>query len=129
MRLFLLLATILLITSCRRNGLDDQNTSLLGKWKLVSSYISPGGATTWQDADPNNPSYVKFTAAGKIIFSDKSNESIFNYAKLEQGKFSVTGTGVSVVYFYTIQGNILTLNGGGCIEQCTRQFKRISGAF
>ena len=129
MRLFLLFAAVLLITSCSRNGLDDQNTSLTGKWKLTASYISPGGATTWQDADPNNPSYVIFTPTGKITFSNKNNENTFNYTKLEEGKFSVTRTGVSVVYFYTIQGNVLTLNGGGCIEQCTTKYKRISSAF
>ena len=129
MRLSLFLSAIFLITSCSRSSLDDQNASLLGKWKLVSSAISFGGATTWEDADPNNPSYVRFTPLGKIIFSDKSQETSYNYEKLEEGKFSVTGNGISGIFFYTIQGNVLTLDGGGCIEQCTRKFNRTSGAF
>ena len=128
MRLPLLLAFIMLIASCSRNAVHDQSNSLRGKWKLTSSAISIGGPATWQDADPNNPSYVEFTASGKIIFSDKSSKTTFDYANFEEGKLSVTSANTSVEYWSTLKENELTLDGGGCIEQCTRKYKKISSA-
>jgi hypothetical protein len=125
MRLPLLLSTLLFITACSHDGVDGNSASLAGKWKLTASAISIGGPATWQDADPNNPSYVEFTITGKMIFSNKSGDTRYDYIQTEEGKFTVTGNGVDVIYWYTIQGNVLTLNGGGCIEQCSSRYKRI----
>lgn len=125
--LFLLIAV--LVTSCDRDEINNGSGSLLGKWKLTASAISNGGPATWQDADPNDPSFVTFTPSGKMIFLHDQQDRRFDYTILEDGTFTSTGNGGTATYWYTIQGNTLELNGGGCIEQCSSRYVRVGGPF
>lgn len=129
MRVLLFLALVSIFASCDRNKVENQNTSLLGKWKLTAFNISNGGPSTWQDANPSDPSYVTFTPTGKMIFSSQNIETRLDYLITEDGKFSATRDSSTFNYWYTLQGNVLELNGGGCIEQCSSRYKRVSGTF
>ncbi len=129
MRVFIFLTLVFIFASCERDDVDNQNTSLLGKWKLTAFNISNGGPSTWQDADPDDSSYVTFTSTGKLIFSTHNVETHFDYQILEEGKFTATRDSSSFDYWYTLEGNILELTGGGCIEECSRRYKRVSDAF
>jgi hypothetical protein len=129
MRTCLLLLIIVLVTSCSRDEVNNESSNLLGKWKLTAYYISPGGETTWQDADPNERAFVTFTPSCKMIFLRDQQETRFDYTIIEDGLLSSTGNNITVSYGYIIKGNTLELTGGGCIERCSTRYVRIGGPF
>ena len=59
------LLLVLTIAACNKDKIgrySDSDKNLIGKWKYIEQYISPGGPGTWRPAEP----------AGQIIEFKKS---------------------------------------------------------
>jgi len=61
MRIFYVVLLIAL-SACHKDELKKHNYNLVGKWKLIESYINPGNGGYWQKDQNNSPLTIEFTA-------------------------------------------------------------------
>ena len=88
---------LLFLMQCQNDDMpfDDtpvDDTSLVGEWLLVESYVSPGGATAWKDVEDGNRYF--FDEFGNYERTD------FNRSLLDSGDYEITDKEL-YLYFIT----------------------------
>lgn len=101
------------------------NTTLMGKWTLVETLIDPGdGSGKWMPVNTPNY-YIKFEPGDGIEsnISKRSGNASEYKILTDSTLYLIYAESDTVSYFYKIDGNFLTLEGG-CYERCGMKFKK-----
>ncbi|MFV8226544.1 lipocalin family protein [Christiangramia aquimixticola] len=101
---------------------------IIGKWKLVEYYVSPGGETTWQTAEDG----YEYTFTAKGDFMSSQEETCPGTYALNGEKIVIKptceGGGEKEPYtmiINSINQSDLELRFEGCIEACIYRFKKL----
>jgi len=111
--------------SCKKAAVDPAHP-LIGKWRVIANFISPGGPGTWINVANGTNTFVQFNADRSI----KGNEfpQYSTYAYKDSTTLTLTGPTVNPEnYFYKISHDTLTMGPAGpifCIEGCGTRFIR-----
>jgi hypothetical protein len=116
------LSFFLITLACTKSA--DNNSSIIGRWKLTETLADPGdGSGIWMPATTN---YI-------IQFNEDStaNENPVNpyrnvnrYSVINDSTLTLFySNGTSFSYYFKIESNTLTIMGG-CIEACGTKYKR-----
>lgn len=130
--------SLLFLMQCQNDDTEFDNTpvddtSLVGEWLLTESYVSPGGATEWQDVDEGY----------RYIFDEFGNYERTNFDKetLNTGSYEIIAPELYLYFItegekdtlgFTADFNSsktsLTLSPsypGICIEGCLYRFMKL----
>lgn len=124
---YFFIASMFFLLSC---GEDDpvvsESDSLIGTWKLVQVYLSPGGATEWRDIEDGFE--VTFLA----------DSTFTNFNQCISGNFSINNkilsiecietmaiAGLDFNYIMEFDGDSMELSNPLCIESCIERFERV----
>ena len=123
MKYFITALSFFLITlACTKSA--DNNSSIIGRWKLTETLADPGdGSGKWMPATTN---YI-------IQFNEDSTASenpvnpyrnVNRYSVINDSTLTLFySNGTSFSYYFKIESNTLTIMGG-CIEACGTKYKR-----
>lgn len=116
-------ALALFVFSCKKDGSDADNNSLIGKWRYVGNYQSTGGPETFAPAANNQVNdYVQFSTSGQI----QSDYFLGSTTYKTSGTNSLTINFINPVnqgeYIYSIKKDTLSIGSNGCIEGCSVVF-------
>lgn len=114
----------------------NEDSSILGKWKLVEAYISAGGPQYWVDVEDGTEygffSDATFTSDSFFDctngdFEIESNELNLMYNCQEiKDQFQNSEGVISYDFSFEKNFSLLTPTTVICFEGCTYKFKRIS---
>lgn len=109
------------------------STSLVGKWQLSETYISPGGPTEWQGVENGN--IYEFSSKGEYALLNTAEEAYvqFGIYRLKDSILELEYTSdqaTKIVGFnlqmtkttFTLSPSYPTI----CFEACLSRFKRIN---
>jgi hypothetical protein len=122
----LVAAIILFVAACKKD--TNSTVPLTGKWKLLASYISPGGPGVWTNVPAGDNRYIYFYGNGKLqsnMFWEFTKYSIKDSTTLIFTKIDNTIEN----YSYRIRHDSLTMSPAGpifCIEGCATKFIKAS---
>jgi hypothetical protein len=128
MKRFTYLVTIAIIVAagaCKKGAVDPAHP-LIGTWKVVANFISPGGPGSWINVPANSNNYAQFDAGGNIKGNVFTGYSTYAY----KDSVTLTFTGANITaenYYYKISHDTLTLGPAGpifCFEGCATRFIR-----
>ena len=112
------------ICSCEKE--EQGNSNLLGKWKLVQTYMSIGGPLIYTDAPTENPTYLELKKNGGLVYS---NTDYIGYSVKDSVTVSfIKKDKTSQNFHFRIDNGILDLSPAGpifCIEGCGSRFKKL----
>jgi hypothetical protein len=127
--LIVFFAATALLASCNKKSAQEEGAgSLIGKWKLKESRVSPGTPVT-VFTPATTDSYVEFKADGTVIWTGDNvmpghittyeivNDSVLNTPQYNSGS--------PLPYRYKATTTTLTLNPP-CFEECTYRYTRVS---
>lgn len=129
MKQVLLLLSIFFFIGCSEKENDELNPvdlsreTILGKWKLTETYISPGGETTWQTVE-NGKVYDLHNDGTFELSEGECNSGTF---ELEDDKIHFHCSSSDVFrsfYIHEITNSTLEMSYIGCIEACIYRFKK-----
>ena len=113
----------LFVISCQKEEASKQNTSLVGKWKLKSTYYSIGGPLIYKQ--PEHLYSLTFEADGSLTHP---NASYTSYKADSNTVTLLNKDNTELKYFYLLKDETLNLMPGGanqCIEGCGEIFVKI----
>ncbi len=122
----LLIISFLAFIGCNKEEYKKHNNTLVGKWKRVEVFISPGDAGCWQPDKSETPITLEFAADGRLISNDQFYSTFTGY--LVKGDNTIefqpplNGT-TRAVYFAFNSSTQLTLTFA-CIEGCGERYVR-----
>jgi hypothetical protein len=114
-----------IITGCSPHTAKLSNQGLQGSWKLTATLADVGnGKASWQKAEANSTTYVKFNPTGTVegkALSDATHYKIIDSTHLA---LTIKHNFEPITYRYQLQANILTLQPP-CREACGLRFVRM----
>lgn len=120
------LLAIIFVLSCNKSREIEHGNNLVGKWKRIETFISPGNGGSWQPDKSNPPITMEFQA-------DRSFSSNYHHYK-NFNQYDVSG---DTITFYPALNNYLRQAWFNfntptqltitytCIEGCGDRFVRI----
>jgi hypothetical protein len=78
LRLILFL-TIILTIGCNKSKEIEHNNDLVGKWKRIETFISPGNGGSWQPDNSNPPVTMEFRGDGSFSSNDNYYSNFNRY--------------------------------------------------
>jgi len=120
MKYFFIISIACLLAACSKDR--RISSPVIGSWKLHASYVSPGGATEWQEADPENPQYLTFKKNGRLIQEPGNPYASTNFKVKNDSVLLFIRGNEEFEHRYQINGDTLILSGP-CIEACTYQYR------
>ena len=123
MRIFY--AVLLLgLLACHKDELKKHNYNLVGKWKLIESYINPGNGGYWQKDQNNPPLTIEFTAEGKLVSNSKFYSNFTGYQRTGQNtiEFVPDLNGITWAVYYSFNSDTELTLTYACIEGCGERF-------
>jgi len=124
MRRIFYVVLFLALIGCHKDELKKHNNKLIGKWKLIESYINPGNGGYWHKEQTNPPVTIEFTSDGKLI-SNFNLYSNFTAYKLTAGntiEFMPPLNGVTRAVYYSFNSDTELTLTYACIEGCGERF-------
>jgi len=125
MRIFLFILLTGLI-SCHKEDCKKTNYSLVGKWKRIETFASPGNGGGWQKDQSNPAVAIEFAEGGKFI-SNADFYSNFTSYKINADssvEFSPPMNGLTKAVYYSMNSNTQLTLTFACIEGCGDRFIR-----
>ena len=102
----------------------DNNSSIIGRWKLTETLADPGdGSGIWMPATTN---YIIQFNEDSTAYENPVNpyRNVNRYSVINDSTLTLFySTGTSFSYHFKIESNTLTIMGG-CIEACGTKYKR-----
>lgn len=123
MRILLFFLTIGLI-SCHKDEFKKHNYKLVGKWKRIETFISPGNGGSWQKDQSNPPITIEFTADGKFISNGNFYSNFTDYKVNADNtiEFMPPLNGVTRAVYYSFNSDTQLTLTFACIEGCGDRF-------
>ena len=123
MKYFITALSFFLITlACTKSA--DNNSSIIGRWKLTETLADPGdGSGIWMPATTN---YIIQFNEDSTAYENPVNpyRNVNRYSVINDSTLTLFySTGTSFSYHFKIESNTLTIMGG-CIEACGTKYKR-----
>jgi hypothetical protein len=123
MRIYLLVL-LLVLFSCHKDEFKRHNYNLVGKWKLIESYVNPGNGGYWQKSKTYTPLTIEFTSDGKMIsnFDLYSGYSGYKLVANNTIEFLPPLNGVTRAVYYSFTSDTELTVTYACIEGCGDRF-------
>ncbi|MBC9798380.1 lipocalin family protein [Sinomicrobium weinanense] len=125
---FSILLLLMMTMGCSDDSdMGDKDVSIVGKWQMTESYVSPGGETEWKEVED-----------GRIHHFKADSTFTSNGLECPEGRFSITGDTLLLEFncnyevnsrtikFYFDDGDLfLTPIMPMCVEKCLSKYERI----
>jgi hypothetical protein len=123
MKYFITAFSFFLITlACTKSA--DNNSSIIGRWKLTETLADPGdGSGKWMPATTN---YIIQFNEDSTAYENPVNpyRNVNRYSVTNDSTLTLFySNGTSFSFYFKIESNTLTITGG-CIEACGAKYER-----
>lgn len=133
-RLSLVLLVVVFFAACKKNESERPNPidpvvpTLLGQWKEVQYYVSPGSLASWTDVPDGgkvmiNPNGEYKTSKPVTFFGTGGTIVLKSDSTFTMSNSSAMG---SYFFKFTDNGNTVTIWFSACIEGCGVKLKRVA---
>ena len=112
----------LIVFGCKKSN----NQPLNGRWKLVETWINPGGGPDITEPAPADSFYVDFKSDGSFKSNITTYLGFIKYEVYDNKKIRllrpVTSSAPSESITFDISGNGLKISRNSCIEGCGESY-------
>ena len=119
-----LVVFLLVLLSCNKDEFKKHNYNLVGKWKLIESYINPGNGGYWQKSKTYPPLTIEFTSDGKLNSNFEFYSAYSGYKLVANStiEFVPPLNGVTRAVYYSFTSDTELTVTYACIEGCGDKF-------
>ena len=132
--LLVCLLLVLTIAACNKDKTEkysENDKNLIGKWKYIEQYMSPGGPGTWKAAEPAGQ-IIEFKKTREFIGSDKYLKEAYRFKFVDSARikiYPVSNDSGFMIMGYTLSNEnrelqLHPLAPYICIEGCSSKFVR-----
>ncbi len=126
--IFLILITVFFSISCTKNDNNNQETTIIGSWKLIEAYGSDGGEGSWQIIE-NGYNY-EFKESGLLLSNRFNCDGTFEIDESLDHQLNISFQCDDTQFQLSHQiifeaGNLILWNSLDCDEGCGWKFKRV----
>jgi hypothetical protein len=127
---------VILFFSCTKQAADPDDTvyisgnGLVGKWKAVEQYVSPGFGGSWNALGQDKRFLIEFKADSSFTYSANFPKGDSGYTLFSTNNTSInvrngSGSKTDAWYYNPNPGDTLVLGVFQCYEGCAYRLRRV----